>query len=311
MATKKNKNPVFVTGDVHDPHLRGYDNKWLKRNQGMDEIDCAIKYGDIAEKYKIPVTLFFTGKCFASEKRMKSLHAKSFVEFGAHTYNGLQPSWIHLIFKLLLKSYYGPYKYQRRDIIKTQNIMEDFSGEPVQLWRTHAYQSNNNTLDILRKTGFRVISDEVCLDEAKILQVREGLHSVPINTPPDHENLYHGVFNETRLKDNRMIMDKLSSIFRVHPTRANVIRFIKEVIKTILGRRGKVDFTKPLAYNVTDYFDLLKKETEKALLRDGYAMILLHPGCMEIADGMKGLEEFFQYLKKFKVSFVGDTKLNS
>ncbi|MES0488515.1 MAG: hypothetical protein ABUK01_00880 [Leptospirales bacterium] len=309
MATKKSKKQVFITGDVHDSQLRGYDSKWLKRYHKMDEIDCALKYGELAEKYKIPVTLFFTGRCLSEQKRMQSLQLNSFVEFGAHTYNALQPSWLHLIFKLFLKSYYGPLKFQLRDILKTQKIFRNFNGDNIQLWRTHAYQSNNNTLDILRDQSFKVISDDVRLDGSEISQVRNGLYSVPINTPPDHENLYHGFFNETRLKENKMLMHSLGSIFRVSPTAANGIRFTKELIKKLLGRRPKVDLTKPVAYSVTDYFSHLKKETEEALARDGYAMILLHPGCMEIADKMNGLEDFFLYLGKFNVSFLGDAEL--
>ena len=49
---------VCVTGDVHQRSYRGTDTPFSP----FSEVELAIKYANIAARYGIRITLFFTGK---------------------------------------------------------------------------------------------------------------------------------------------------------------------------------------------------------------------------------------------------------
>ncbi len=109
---------IFITGDVHDTGLRSPDQHRLKKKSAMTEMDCALKYAKLAERYNIPVTLFVTGQIAQKERdNLKGLAGMQNVEIGGHTWNGLQPSWLHFLRERLMGSYYGSKCQQEKDII--------------------------------------------------------------------------------------------------------------------------------------------------------------------------------------------------
>ena len=52
---------IFLTGDVHDMSMGRDDQEWLKKHSDLTEIECAHKYSELAEKYKLKMSLRFFG----------------------------------------------------------------------------------------------------------------------------------------------------------------------------------------------------------------------------------------------------------
>ena len=101
---------IFLTGDVH--HI---NKKELSDQQFMPitEAEAAKKYVEIADKYGIKATLFFTGKSLVEKpKTIKDILKFKNIEIGGHTYNAYQPEIIYHLFKKFTDSVNGPEWWQ-------------------------------------------------------------------------------------------------------------------------------------------------------------------------------------------------------
>lgn len=294
---------IVVTGDVHDMEMGGLDQKFLK-SKNMTELDCAVKYSEIAAQYAVPVTLYLTGKSVKNETdKCRTLSRNTFVDLGGHTYNALQPNLLHLLFKSLFGSYYGPFFYQKSDILKTITTFRSELDINIKVWRTHAYKSDLKTYEILGKyTEIESISDEV--GPSKQMKNISGLISVPINTIPDHEHLYHGAFTREYIENDQKRREKLFLEFNI----SSSTRLLKEITKKVLRVKTPLRPFGEKHYEPVEWFNVLKKQIDENERRNEVSTVLLHPACMEILDEMALLKEVFQFLRQYKCVFMKDVK---
>jgi peptidoglycan/xylan/chitin deacetylase (PgdA/CDA1 family) len=253
---------ICLTGDVH--HELGAPGQAYFEGS---EPKLARIYAGIAEKHGIKVTLFITGKAFVEdEESVLELSEYENVEIGGHTWSAFRSLPLHNLFKLVGGSVYGPRFYQRRDIRKTLDIINEKTGERAVSWRTHAYGSNQTTIELLEEEGIKVVSDEVSNRKLGPKKLGKGLISLPINVMPDHEHLYYGARTEERVK--RAIDSGWSDAFTSE------------------------------SFTVGAYFRIIKRQIEKIESKSGVATLLLHPFTMKVCDDFKTFERLCAWIQK-------------
>jgi len=297
---------VFITGDVHDMHMGGLDQKWLRHNAGKTEMQCALKYSRLAMQYGINVTLFVTGLAVKTEpstaRKLANMHN---VEIGGHTWNALKPVWKHMIYDRLFRSYYGPANFQENDIKKTIDTIKRITGTAPISWRTHAYRGDKTTFKTLSQNGIRVVSDKVGPTYG-CHWIDKNLLSLPINTPPDHEHVYHGYFTQSAMDEDQLIRKSLSNIFKVSAGPKNWLRFAKEVAKRISGIQTPIKPFGENMYDAENWYAWLLSEIENRLKEKGLAVLLLHPADMEVLDEMKLLDTLFEFCQGYRCLQIKD-----
>jgi hypothetical protein len=182
---------VCLTGDVHHMGMGTRDQEHLDGT----EVEAAVEYAEIAADHDLPVTLFCTGKCVEEAPAlMRELAAMENVELAGHNYWAFTTP-VHDAWRALGKvtggrvgSWNGPRPFQAHEIRKTIAAFDDV-GVRISSWRDHAYRHDRHTADLLAANGITHFSDAV---ETDGVVRRDGdLTVVPINTPPDHEHVYH------------------------------------------------------------------------------------------------------------------------
>jgi hypothetical protein len=293
---------IFLTGDVHHMSLNDPDHDY----SDITEVEAAVKYAKIAKKHGIKVTLFLTGKCFMEEPdNIKELLKYDNVEIGGHTWNAFRFRPFHYISRVALGSFYGPKFYQRWDIKKTLDIIEVKTGEKCRSWRGHAYHGDSITEELLAKHEIKVVTNEVH-PEAKIKELNNGLLSLPINTLPDHEHIYHGHKTRKFVERDLFIRDEGPfSIFSLPPPRSRydwkraMLELIKKTPRLNLGYSREF-------FSPQEWFDIIQKDVQKELEKQGFKTILAHPLCMETIDRMKSFDRLCNFLSDFDSFFVSE-----
>jgi peptidoglycan/xylan/chitin deacetylase (PgdA/CDA1 family) len=228
------------------------DQEYLDRT----EVEIAIKYAEIAEKYDVPVTLFVTGKAAIEEPdRVERLAAMDNVEIGGHNYWAFTTP-IHQGWRVIEKmtggrvgSWNGPRSFQQHEIHRTIQVLND-RGADVTAWRDHAYRHDQYTAELLVDTGISHFSDAVGPEER--IRQDAGLHVVPVNTPPDHEHVYHAF----RTPESE-------AVDRFHGSFGGESASVEEWAEWVLDR----------------------SETIRNI--GGVATVLAHPACLQLADALK------------------------
>jgi hypothetical protein len=180
--------PVILTGDVHH-YIPSSD----RRHAVESESALAVQYARIAERHGLKVTLFFTGRALRDDATdAHPLLSMQSVEIGGHGWDAFMPKWLYRPLARASGSPHGYPSWQRRSITRTCAVVERFSAKPARSWRNHAYVHDSSTPRLLADAGIVAWSDEVDLARARPYVHDSGLVVLPMNTPPDHENLYHG-----------------------------------------------------------------------------------------------------------------------
>jgi hypothetical protein len=240
---------VCLTGDVHHMGMGTRDQDHLDGT----EVEAAIEYAEIAADHDVPVTLFCTGKCIAEAPAlMRDLAAMDHVELAGHDYWAFTTP-VHDAWRALGKvtggrvgSWNGPRPFQAYEIRKTVAAFEEL-GVRIASWRDHAYRHDRHTADLLAANGITHFSDAV---EPEGCVRREGdLTVVPINTPPDHEHVYHA--------------------FRTPEFVAG---------DDFVGPFGS-ESRAPAAW-----VDWVLEQVDEHVARGNVATVLAHPACMKLAD---------------------------
>lgn len=258
---------IFLTGDVHNINKKKISDQWF---MSITEAGAAKKYVEIADKYGIKVTLFFTGKSLVDEpKTIKDILKFKNIEIGGHTYNAYQPEILYRLFKKFTDSVNGPELWQERDIKRTITAIRKMTGENIISWRNHAYRHDKYTYTILKKYGIRVVSNDVTTKKRFPEKINDTILSLPINTTPDHEHLYHGE---------------------------------KKYVEGVKESYGP--YSKGIFYTIDRWLEVIKEEIESIEKAGGTATILCHPSCMEVADAMKTFSKLCDFLSKYKTAFV-------
>lgn len=249
---------VCVTGDVHHMSMGTRDQEHMDRT----EVERALEYVEIAHSHDLPVTLFVTGRAAVEEADgVARLAATDGVEVGGHNYYA-HGTLAHKLFRGVTGSWHGPKLAQRWEIGRTLDALEGV-GADVTAWRDHAYRRDGNTLDLLAEQEITHFSDDVGPDE----RVREeaGVTVVPINTPPDHDHVFHA--------------------FRTP-------EFVDES-----------DFEGPFgaeAFPVAEWCDWVLDHVATRVEEGEPATILAHPACLALADGLATFERLCEELAAYE-----------
>jgi peptidoglycan/xylan/chitin deacetylase (PgdA/CDA1 family) len=246
---------VCLTGDVHHMGMETRDQEHLDGT----EIEAAIEYAEIAAEHDVPVTLFCTGKCVAeAPDLMADLAAMDHVELAGHNYWAFTTP-IHDAWRALGKvtggrvgSWNGPQQFQAYEIRKTIAAFESL-GVRISSWRDHAYRHDRHTARLLAANGVTHFSDAVEPD-GRVRQ--EGdLTVVPINTPPDHEHVYHAFRTPEFVADD--------------------------------------DFEGPFGTESRDpdaWVEWVLEHVRDCSADGRTATVLAHPACVKLADGFEAFE---------------------
>lgn len=180
-----------LTGDVHDMSLNAKDQALLP--MGQTETRISGKFLDIANSHGIAATLYVTGATAVREKEDLARLLRHYeFELGGHTYSCYRPRLAYGASRRLLGLSNGPKAIQRSDMKRTISALGSVSGRAITAWRNHAYRCDKNTVPLAAECGILGISNEVGAGcQPSTTKTRFGpIASLPINTPPDHENLH-------------------------------------------------------------------------------------------------------------------------
>ncbi|WP_231741177.1 polysaccharide deacetylase family protein [Halorubrum sp. CBA1125] len=231
------------------------DQAYLDRT----EVEVAIEYAEIAAEYDVPVTLFLTGRTAVEEpERVETLAAMDNVEIGGHNYWAFDTP-VHKTWRGAEKvtggrigSWNGPRPFQRFEIRRTIQALNE-RGVDVTAWRDHAYRHDQYTTELLAEEGITHFSDAVGPDER--VRQEDGVTVVPVNTPPDHEHVYHA--------------------FRTPGS---------EAVEEFEGPFGE------RSVSVDEWVEWVLEKTESVQLDEGVATVLAHPACLWLADEFDAFE---------------------
>jgi hypothetical protein len=251
---------VCLTGDVHQRSYRGTDTPF----SAYTEVELALKYGQIAERYGLRMTLFLTGRAALEEPEgVKRLAAMSHCEIGGHTFAAFRDPWSR-IYKKIMGTPWGKVEHQSRDIVRTIDSLQQVTGKRIAVWRNHSYVNTVDSPGLLGQAGIGWVSDEVNAGKQGGERVTPTVYSVPINILPDHEHLLHGKYVKGQAK----------------PTQLS-------------GRVG-----------IREWLEHVQSQVQTVTDAGGVATLLAHPLCMEVADGMQVFEELCRFLQAFPTCWV-------
>ncbi|WP_447600838.1 polysaccharide deacetylase family protein [Nitrospira sp. Nam80] len=253
---------ICLTGDVHHHSYRGVDT-WYSP---YSEARLALRYGEIAARHGVKVTLFITGKtCRQEPALVAELSRMPNCEVGGHTYCAFR-SPMHWLWKRIGLGVTGPVFFQARDIAKTVRAIERLTGKRIRVWRNHAYRHDQHTYTLLTKAGIEIVSDHVSATATAPERFSEMLLSLPINTAPDHEHLLHGKYLPGRTTPERL--------------------------------SGRV--------SIHDWLEIVQDNVRAIDNLGGIATILAHPLCMDVADGMQAFEDLCRFLSRYRTGWVSE-----
>lgn len=251
---------ICITGDVHQASFDNEEQSYL----GRSELQTALTYQEIVEAHGLRNTLFVTGKAVDEEPAVaERLAAYSGLELGGHTWAAFRPQVLHRLFGFIGHTY-GPRWFQSWDVRRTCKRIRVGTGRPVRSWRTHAYLSNATTRQVLKSIGVRIISDTVTpTEQGPTSSDIAGLTSIPINTLPDHEHIYHG--SRTQAAVNAM------------------------------NGTWSDEFTSE-SFQIDEWLERVKHQIKNIERDNGVATILAHPSCMAIADNFDAFERLCSWI---------------
>lgn len=253
---------VCVTGDVHQRSYRGTDTSFSP----FSEVELATKYANIAARYGIRITLFFTGKaCLEEPSAVKRIADMPHCEIGGHSFAAFRDPWSR-IYKKLLGTPWGTQAHQRGDIAKTIESIQSVTEKRISVWRNHSYIQTADTSRLLESAAIQWVSDEVNPTKFSWEPLSPAIRSLPINVQPDHEHLLHGKYQNGKTKQSKLA--------------------------------GRVW--------ISEWVEQAKTDVGAISAAGGIATILAHPLCMEVADGMVAFEDLCQFLQTFPNSWVSE-----
>ena len=232
---------------------------------GTTEIQTALPYLEISQRYGVKTTLFITGKSFLEEWHdLKPILSYSLNEVGGHTFNAFSPKLPYRVFKKFFGSFNGPSLIQSWDIRRTINIIYKRTGKKISSWRNHAYWHDDNTNALLFEKGIRVVSDKVDPQHLEPFVCVSGIVELPLNVIPDHEHLIHA-----------------------HRTTK-----LQEYIHSKYSWKDKFGWE---AYSPADWLKKVICQVNHIEENGGVATVLMHPLCMYSADRYGIFEEFCRF----------------
>ena len=253
---------IVLTGDVHHSGLGTRDQAHLEES----EAEVAVRYAELAAQASVPITLFLTGRCVTEHPRELREMVATGAEIGGHTWDAFSPLLPRRILRKATRtSLHGPGWMQSIHIARTLDRLASATGRRPVSWRNHAYHNDRNTGSLLVRHGLRCWSDEVS-EDLRPRREEDGLWRFPINVIPDHEHLFHA-----------------------HRNPASVRKWVR--------RTGFDDVFGADSHDILEYERRFMVRLEEILSNDGVATLLLHPACMQLADGLAFFERVLQRIR--------------
>lgn len=269
---------IYLTGDVHHATLNTADQRYLLEREGLTEVQITQRFVERLEAYGASATLFFTGRAFVEEwDNLRPYIDHPLIEVAGHTHRAFEPQLLHRVFKKVVGSYVGPRGYQRADIRRCLDAIEQRCGVRPVSWRNHAYHNDQNTASLLVEAGIRLVSDEVDSGATGAYELPEGLLSLPINVLPDHEHLYHGPRTAPRVA-----------------AWAKRYRWADD-----FGERSYVPDV---------WCDIVLEQLRERQRAGVDSVLMLHPLCQYIADGFRSLDRILEVCASLETGFCRDAR---
>jgi hypothetical protein len=241
--------------------MSGNDQKHLS----CTELDASIEYVNIAQSYGIKTTLFLTGKSVLEEPEVaRSLALNPFVELGGHTYSAFKPLFFYRLSQVLLNRRNGPYFFQNHQVKKTVQIFKEILDVSICSWRDHGYREDQNTKKILVRNKIKFISNDVDLEGLGASFVG-GMVSLPVNTLPDHDYIFHGDHSNS---NNRC------HVACKHPESEKRME-------------------------ACEWLEVVKEQVRLVTKKGGCATLLVHPACMKITDDFEMFRKLCEFLQDY------------
>ncbi len=251
---------ICLTGNVHHRSYRDVDTGYARQT----EAQLALRYCDIAARYRVKLTLFVTGKtCLEEPDTAAALGRFAHCEIGGHTFSAFR-SISHRLSHYLAGSVLGSAAMQRNDIERTIAAIQSVTGKRITAWRNHGFQHDTRTYALLGKQGIQIVSDRIGPHTTAVERVSQELLSLPINTLPDHEHVLHG--------------------------------------KYVAGRTNFAQ--QEGRSTIQEWRETLEHQVETIEQLGGIATILAHPLCMDVADGMESFERLCRFLSRYDTRWV-------
>jgi peptidoglycan/xylan/chitin deacetylase (PgdA/CDA1 family) len=306
---------IYITGDVHNylgPDLDAVHNC-------INESAAALRYARLAADFGLKVTLFVTGLAIREKpEQFRTILSLGNVELGGHGWDSLKNHKARTALWSIFGSRYGPKAYQQYEIRKTLNAFKRELGYSPQVWRGHAYYTDEHTYALLRSMGIQAVSDEVvCFgqSESNIRELLPALWSVPINTMPDHDTVVHARMSQADIDAGALVgraMQDLhpSPILRAKLRMAIVARRLMRYVFDVrvmpysaeyLYARNCVRMLSP-----SEWESRLLQQIRQQVEKTGFAVLLLHPVCMAALDDMATLGRIFRYCCSFPSRFMSE-----
>lgn len=240
---------ICLTGDVHHMSMRTHDQRRLAGT----EADAALRYVEIAAAKGLKVTLFVTGRAVCEEaETFRQIGRDKSVELGGHGYRGRHPRGLYeFAFSRLLKRPNGPLFYQAWEVGRTVRAFQERLGQEVHSWRDHAYRHDRHTFRLLAAAGVGIVSDELGTEAAEPRRA-SGLVSLPVNVWPDHDCLAHGAYAGA-----------------IAPSAS-----------------GEALGLPPRYLSASEWLRAVVGQVERIDGRGGIAILIVHPACMSVLDGL-------------------------
>ena len=228
----------------------------------------------MVEDAGVKVTYFISGKSFAEEwDDLQAICANDNVELGGHTYYCFEPSLWHRVWNKLINSYNGPRWYQKWDVQKTINIIQEKTGKRIELWRNHMYMHGKFTESVLKECGIKICSDGVKKDSNGLILHATGLYNFHLNIIPDHEHLIHA-------------------------------ERTPEWIEAWQKRYNWSDDFGPESYNVEDWTEMVLKQLKYNEENGIISNLIIHPITLYLCDKLKSFKKILAFLAEHETVFM-------
>jgi hypothetical protein len=263
---------ICLTGDLHHSSLCTGN----QQHADTSEIRIAVDFLRRVEEAGVKTTFFISGRSFEEEADdLRPIIESPLVEIGGHNYSCLTPTWLHRVYKKTTGSYNGPRFIQRRDALRTMEIIRNHTGRTIRAWRNHMYMHGPNTEEVLSACGIDICSDGVRAASRGPEWHPAGIWNVPLNVIPDHEHIYHA-------------------------------ERTPEWVDAWVERYGWSDDFGSASYPVEEWADLVLEQLRQHEQRGTVATMIIHPITMYLADGFRSFERILDYIAGRPTAFISE-----
>ena len=257
---------MILSCDIHHQSLGTENQKYSDRS----ELECAYDFFKMCEERKIKSTFFFSGLAFKEDwnEKFEEICSSDLVEIGGHNWDCFSNTLIHRLFNKVIGSYNGTISMQKRDCERTKEMCLLRTGREIETWRNHMYMHGPNTNQALGESGIIVCSDGVDR-HSQGFSYDGSIYSLPINTIPDHEHLYHAERTE-------------------------------EWVENWIKRYNWQDDFRSQSYYIKEWTEIYLKNLSRMQVDKRLPVSIIHPITMYLADKYKSIETILDVIQKSK-----------